>query len=169
MNEDKTKREVAKILMDKNTNTLTNDELIDLILDESIAVDVDKECDENRNTSELLADKVTSLIGSWKFIIFFLFFLIFWITLNIFLIKADPYPFILLNLLLSCLAAFQAPIIMMSQNRDNQRERKRNQNDYKIDLKSEFILEVLYDHIEEVIENQEKILKKLEENGIEIK
>ncbi|MFI3260515.1 MAG: DUF1003 domain-containing protein [bacterium] len=158
-----TKKEIAKILINKNINSLSQDELIDMLLDESVAVDVDKECDANRSFAEELADKATSYIGSWSFILTFACFLVFWILLNIFVISSDPYPFILLNLILSCLAAFQAPIIMMSQNRDNARERKRNQNDYRIDLKSELILEVLYDHIEEIIDNQDKILEYIEE------
>ncbi|MBR6113221.1 MAG: DUF1003 domain-containing protein, partial [Bacilli bacterium] len=75
----------------------------------------------------------------------------------------DPYPFILLNLLLSCLAALQAPIIMMSQNRQAKKDTLRNQNDYRTDLKSELILEDLHDDINKLIKNQNKIIKYIEE------
>ena len=80
--------------------------------------------------------------------------------------NVDPYPFILLNLLLSCIAALQAPIIMMSQNRQAKKDSLRNQNDYRTDLKSELILEELHDHIEILIANQKKIIKLLSENDL---
>ena len=76
----------------------------------------------------------------------------------------DPYPFILLNLVLSCIAAIQAPIIMMSQNRQAEKDSLRNQNDYRTDLKSELILEELHDKMELILKNQRKILKYVEED-----
>ena len=89
----------------------------------------------------------------------------FWIVLNTIVLvgdkSLDPYPFILLNLLLSCLAALQAPIIMMSQNRQAAKDSLRNQNDYRTDLKSELILEELHDKMDEILDNQEKIIKEL--------
>ena len=89
----------------------------------------------------------------------------FWIILNTFILKEgsqiDPYPFILLNLLLSCLAALQAPVIMMSQNRQSAKDSLRNQNDYRTDLKSELILEELHDKMEKILKNQKKIYKRL--------
>lgn len=87
--------------------------------------------------------------------------------LNLYIFKnVDPYPFILLNLVLSCVAALQAPIIMMSQNRAAKKDSMRSQNDYKTDLKSELILEDLHDKMEKIISNQNKILKSLD-NGKE--
>lgn len=77
--------------------------------------------------------------------------------------RVDPYPFILLNLVLSCIAAIQAPIIMMSQNRQAKKDSLRNQNDYRTDLKSELILESLYDHINDILNNQKEIIKLLQE------
>lgn len=77
----------------------------------------------------------------------------------------DPFPFILLNLMLSCVATVQAPIILMSQNRENKRESLRNQNDYRTDLKSEIILESLHDKMDEILKNQRKILKQLDEEN----
>ena len=114
-----------------------------------------------------IADKVSEIAGSWTFILCFSGFLLFWIILNVIILKTDdqidPYPFILFNLLLSCLAALQAPVIMMSQNRQAAKDSLRNQNDYRTDLKSELILEELHDKMEELLRNQRKILKIIDE------
>ena len=113
-----------------------------------------------------VADKVSEIAGSWGFILGFTAFLIFWIVLNTVVLSEgnaiDEYPFILLNLLLSCIAALQAPIIMMSQNRQSAKDSLRNQNDYRTDLKSELILEELHDKMELILKNQKKIMKELE-------
>lgn len=94
-----------------------------------------------------------------------IFFLLLWILSNLFILKeADPYPFILLNLILSCIAALQAPIIMMSQNREAKKDRLRSSNDYKTDLKSELILEELHIEMKKIMSNQAKILKYINEN-----
>ena len=89
--------------------------------------------------------------------------MIFWIILNgkILSVPVDPYPYILLNLVLSCIAAIQAPIIMMSQNRQAHKDSLRNQNDYKTDLKSELILEELHDKMDKILANQRVIMKRL--------
>ena len=96
---------------------------------------------------------------------------LFWVILNAVILsngnELDPYPFILLNLLLSCIAALQAPIIMMSQNRQAAKDSLRNQNDYRTDLKSELILESLHDKIELVLKNQKKIMKYFEQDSNE--
>ena len=113
-----------------------------------------------------IADKVSEIAGSWGFIIGFSSFLIIWVIINSVVLQEgsqmDPYPFILLNLVLSCLAALQAPVIMMSQNRQAAKDSLRNQNDYRTDLKSELILEDLHVKMEEIIRNQKKILKYIE-------
>ena len=115
-----------------------------------------------------VADKVSEIAGSWGFILGFSLFLVFWIVLNGFILtgnnKIDSYPFILLNLLLSCIAALQAPIIMMSQNRQAAKDSLRNQNDYRTDLKSELILEELHNQMDTIIKNQKKIMKSLDNN-----
>lgn len=106
-----------------------------MLVDEPIAVDTDKQSDINRTFGDKVADKITEIAGSWNFIIGMVIFLLLWIMLNIYVLEnADPYPFILLNLLLSCIAALQAPIIMMSQNREAKKDRLRSSNDYKTDL-----------------------------------
>lgn len=93
----------------------------------------------NWSLGQKSADRLTSTMGSWGFIIFFMVFLIIWMLLNVYawISHWDPYPFILLNLVLSCLAAIQAPIILMSQNRENQKDRLRAQYDYEVNKKAE--------------------------------
>lgn len=160
-----TKKEIVKMLLNKNLETKDEEELIDLLVDNPIAVDVDKKAEESLTFGEKMADKFSEIAGSWTFIFVFVFFLIFWVVLNVCILKdgkIDPYPFILLNLVLSCVAAIQAPIIMMSQNRSAKKDSMRNKNDYCTDLKSELILEDLHDKIELVLKNQNKILKILE-------
>ena len=157
------KKEIVKMLL-KNKEDIDEDELMELLFDQPIAVDVDKLDQNNLKFSDKVADKITQIAGSWYFIIGFSLFLIIWILLNLYLWdNVDPYPFILLNLLLSCIAALQARIIMMSQNRQAKKDSLRNQNDYRTDLKSELILEQLHDQIERLAANQRKILKFLEE------
>ena len=155
------KKEIVKMLLNQNLEEKDEEEILDLLLDQPITVDVDKENDAKMTFGDKVADKISEIAGSWTFIILFCSFLIFWIVLNLFLLKdkaIDPYPFILLNLLLSCLAALQAPIIMMSQNRQAKKDTIRNKNDYHTDLKSELILEQLYERLEKIQKNQYKIL-----------
>ena len=108
-----------------------------------------------------ISDKVARFGGSWAFIITFFIILTFWIILNYTLPKSDqfdPYPFILMNLLLSCIAAFQAPIIMMSQNRQEEKDRKQNINDYMVNMKAEMENKALHQKIDLLLEEQIKVL-----------
>ncbi len=141
---------------------------------ESISVNVEKEFISKLTFGEKLSDLIASFGGSWKFIIIFFLIIIFWISINTYVLITrlfDPYPFILLNLVLSCLAAIQAPIIMMSQNRQEARDRNRAEQDYKINLKTELELRQLHqkvDHLliqqwERMVEIQELQLELLEE------
>jgi uncharacterized membrane protein len=119
---------------------------------------------------ERVADKVASFGGSWTFIITFFSFIIFWMILNILFIASkpfDPYPFILLNLILSCLAAIQAPIIMMSQNRQEQKDRQRSEHDYKINLKAELEIKILGEKIDHLLVHQNKKLLEIQEVQID--
>ena len=160
----KTKKEIVQMLLKKQLESTDEEELINMLIDEPIAVDVDKQSDANRTIGDRIADKLTEIAGSWTFIIGIIIFLLLWIILNIYILEnADPYPFILLNLLLSCVAALQAPIIMMSQNREAKKDRLRSSNDYKTDLKSELILEELHIEIKRLTANQNKIIKMLQE------
>ena len=164
MENKKAKKEIVQMLLKKKLDVVDEEELINMLIDEPIAIDVDKQEDANRTFGDKLADKLTQIAGSWKFIIGMIIFLLSWILLNLFVIdNADPYPFILLNLILSCIAALQAPIIMMSQNRESKKDSLRSSNDYKTDLKSELILEELHNEIKRLTANQNKILKYIEE------
>ena len=166
MEKRKTKKEIVKMLLNKNLEVEDEEQLIDLLVDQPIAVDVDKQDKETKQLGDKIADKLTEVAGSWGFIIGFTLFLILWILLNLYVfINVDPYPFILLNLVLSCVAALQAPIIMMSQNRAAKKDSMRSQNDYKTDLKSELILEELHDKMDKIINNQNKIIKYINENN----
>lgn len=158
------KKEIVKQLLNEDLKIDDEEELIEILIDEPIAIDIDKLEDEKRTFGDKLADIVTAIIGSWPFIITFIIFLFFWMFLNEFAHGFDSYPFILLNLILSCIASLQAPIIMMSQNREAKKESLRNKNDYRIDLKSELILEVLHEQMLEIAKNQQKLINILNKN-----
>ena len=169
MEKRKTKKEIVKMLLKSNElEEKDEEELLDLLVDQPISIDVDKQEESKMTRGDRIADKVSEIAGSWGFIIGFSSFLILWIIFNAYILtegnEIDPYPFILLNLLLSCLAALQAPIIMMSQNRQAAKDSLRNQNDYRTDLKSELILEELHDKMEEILKNQRKLLRQFDED-----
>ena len=125
---------------------------VEQLIDERVAANVNALQDERLTFGQQAADRLADYAGSWAFIIGFLLFLGIWIAINAIAIAArwDPYPFILLNLLLSCLAAIQAPIIMMSQNRQEARDRLRAENDYQVNLKAEILLEYLAEQMAEL-------------------
>ena len=120
--------------------------------------------------SERWADRIASFGGSWKFIISFLFFILVWILINVsfYTSKFDPYPFILLNLILSCIAALQAPVIMMSQNRMEQKDRERAKNDYMVNLKSELEIRMLHEKIDHLLITQEENLLEIQKIQLEM-
>ena len=127
-------------------------------------IETDKEA--SLTIGQKLADKIASFGGSWTFIIFFFSFIVIWITLNIWVLlwqPFDPFPFILLNLILSCLAAIQAPIIMMSQNRQEEKDRSRSEYDYKINLKAELEIRLLHEKIDHLIVHQNKRLLDIQQ------
>lgn len=122
-------------------------------------------------TGQKVADKVASFGGSWTFIISFGVFIFIWITINVFWLvnkSFDPYPFILLNLILSCLAALQAPVIMMSQNRQEEKDRQRAKNDYMINLKSELEIRTLHEKIDHFIIDQQQELLEIQKVQVEM-
>lgn len=168
MAQTRTKKDIVKMLL-KNKELENEDEeqLMEILFNEPIAIDVDKLAAENETFGDKVADKVTEVCGSWGFIISFVVILALWMGVNILLVAKhgdsfDPYPFILLNLVLSCVAALQAPVIMMSQNRSAKKDSLRGKNDYKTDLKSELILEELHDQMRKIASTQNKILRMLE-------
>ncbi|HMS99782.1 MAG TPA: DUF1003 domain-containing protein [Saprospiraceae bacterium] len=118
-----------------------------------------------------LADKVATFGGSWSFILTFLFFMAVWIAANVYLLGEkpfDPYPFILLNLILSCIASLQAPIIMMSQNRQEEKDRERAKKDYMINLKSELEIRLLHEKIDHLIIHQQQELLEIQQLQIDM-
>ena len=135
-----------------------------------LSENLQEEVDTKLTTGQRMADKIASFGGSWTFIIAFFSFLALWIIANILLLASrtfDPYPFILLNLMLSCLAAIQAPIIMMSQNRQGQKDRQRAELDYKINLKSELEIQLLNEKIDHLLVHQNKKLLEVQEVQID--
>ncbi len=172
MEKRKTKKDIVKMLLRNNElDERDEEELIDLLFDQPIAIDVDKQEESKMTFGDRVSDKVSEVCGSWGFIILFIIFLAFWVILNVVVLSSDnaidPYPFILLNLLLSTISALQAPIIMMSQNRQAAKDSLRNQNDYRTDLKSELILETLHDQMDDILRNQKRILRYIETIEVE--
>ncbi len=137
------------------------------VIDDELLTDKQKPGIEDELTlGQRMADKIAEFGGSWTFIIFFFSFILVWICMNIFLLQSkvfDPYPFILLNLILSCLASIQAPIIMMSQNRKEQKDRYRGEQDYKVNLKAELEIKLLHEKMDHLILHQNKKLLEIQE------
>lgn len=168
------KPELLNLLLEQESKEITQmDEMVDLLVSKNLSVNVNSEKDEALTLGEKMSDKVAKFAGSWGFIGSFLGVMAIWIVSNIYFLSHpfDKYPFILLNLMLSCIAALQAPIIMMSQNRQEKKDRIRSNNDYKIDLKAEFILEDMYHKLDNILSNQEKMKEQIKslENKKDIK
>ena len=153
---------INRILGPESGEESSGEELIHLLLTSKVTKDIDRR--EKPTLGERVADKIAKVAGSWTFIFLFVGFLVLWIVGNVYLLQKayDPYPFILLNLFLSCVAALQAPVIMMSQNRQEEKDRRRAENDYRINLKSEILVEDLHLKLDKLIENQEIILGRLD-------
>ncbi len=131
-----------------------------------LSENIQDEIEARLTYGQKLADKIAVFGGSWTFIMIFFSFILIWMTMNILLLATkpfDPYPFILLNLILSCLAAIQAPIIMMSQNRQEQKDRQHSEHDYKINLKAELEIKLLSEKIDHLLAHQNKRLLEIQE------
>lgn len=138
---------------------------------EMMASDIDREADKGRSFGEIVADRVASFGGSWRFIGIFALFMIFWMGLNSWALIVgafDPYPYILLNLILSCLAAVQAPVIMMSQNRQEARDRLHAHNDYVVNLKAELEIRLLHEKLDHLLHHQSERLLEIQQIQIEL-
>ena len=161
MKKGKERAKIIKELLDITDKEFTDEELIQQLTMTEI---VENNSNEKTTFGQKAADAVAKFAGSWAFIFSFIAVMVIWMIVNVVLsTKAfDAYPFILLNLVLSCIAAVQAPLIMMSQNRQEVKDRKRAENDYKINLKNELIIDDLHKMIELILENQKKILKELD-------
>lgn len=138
---------------------------------ETLASNINAEFEKDLTLGETLADKIAVFGGSWKFILVFGSVLFIWIIVNtaVLLWKPfDPYPFILLNLILSCLAAIQAPVIMMSQNRQEAKDRLRSEHDYRVNLKAELEIRHLHEKIDHLMSHQWERLVEIQQIQIEL-
>ena len=146
----KSKTALVKKIIRLTDENLDDEQLIHALLEEEIYIG-----DEEDDVSfgDRAADFLARFAGSWLFIISFCIFLAGWILINLFVLfdPFDPYPFILLNLILSCLASVQAPLIMMSQNRQEEKDRRRAEGDYKVSLKSEIIIEDIHHKLDKIL------------------
>lgn len=141
-----------------NLSVLESEVIDKVTANNYISRNVDDDYSGKLTFGQKIADKVAAFGGSWKFIIFFSVFIVLWIAFNSLNKHLDPFPFILLNLLLSCLAAFQAPVIMMSQNRQEAKDRNRAKEDYKVNLKAEMEIRILQEKIDHLILVQQQKL-----------
>lgn len=165
--------EAGKIIHDSNTQLGKLQKIVaDTMREEELIVEnLLNPPKEMLNRGQKISDKVALFGGSWKFIILFGVLLTLWIVFNALAIGKwafDPYPFILMNLILSCIAALQAPIIMMSQNRQEEKDRKRGENDYLINLKAELELRSLHQKIDLLLQEEIKTLFETQAKQLEI-
>ena len=164
---------IKEVLQDEigELSVLDNEVIESLHQHEILASNIEEQFERKLTFGERLSDQIASFGGSWRFIILFGVVLVLWIILNAALLLNrgfDPYPFILLNLILSCLAAMQAPIIMMSQNRAELRDRLRSENDYKINLKAELEIRHLHEKIDHLLRRQYNRLFEIQQIQIEL-
>ena len=160
----KENRKLLREVLKDIRHDMTDDEVLNLLADSKISQRPDSEKFKS-TLGQRAADAIAKFAGSWAFIFSFTGVLILWMVVNTLLAaKAfDPYPFILLNLVLSCVAAIQAPLIMMSQNRQEEKDRRRAENDYKVNLKTEIMIEDLYDKVNLILAKQAALEKQLQE------
>lgn len=142
---------------------MSDEEILTLLAQSKIS---EKPGKEKYTLGQRAADKIAKFAGSWAFIFSFTGVLILWMVINAVLASKafDPYPFILLNLVLSCVAAIQAPLIMMSQNRQEEKDRRRAENDYKVNLKIEIMIEDLYDKVNAILAKQSALERQARED-----
>jgi len=165
----KFRKKYLELLIEEEVGELSNleNEVVNAIARNKLVSDnIEVELDKKLTFGERLSDRIANFGGSWTFIIYFFTALFLWIGINIFvLVKKpfDPYPFILLNLILSCLASIQAPIIMMSQNRKEARDRLRSENDYKINLKAELEIRVIHEKLDHMVAHQNQKMLEIQE------
>ena len=158
----KENRKLLKEVLKDIQRDMTDEEVLALLADSRVSVSPAEE--KKRYTlGQRAADTIARFAGSWAFIFSFTGGLVLWMVVNALLAARafDPYPFILLNLVLSCIAAIQAPLIMMSQNRQEEKDRRRAENDYKVNLKTEIMIEDLYDKVNAILAKQTALEKRL--------
>ena len=162
---DETKLKLVKEILDDDIIGKEDEDILHALLHQHISLDAISDHDSKLTIGQKAADGLAKFAGSWTFIIYFFIILLLWVVLNAIVLSKpfDIYPFILMNLILSCLAAIQAPVIMMSQNRQEQKDRLRAKNDYKVNLKSEIIVEDIHIKLDTIIEQQAEMLKRIYE------
>ena len=163
----KENRKLLKEVLRDIQKDMTDEEVLSLLADSRVSVNPAEE-KAKYTLGQRAADAIAKFAGSWAFIFSFTGVLVLWMVINTVLAAQafDPYPFILLNLVLSCVAAIQAPLIMMSQNRQEEKDRRRAENDYKVNLKTEIMIEDLYDKVNAILAKQSALEKRLNaQNG----
>lgn len=162
------KRYLASLISEESgeLNELEKEVINAIAGNQLLSQNIEPEITERLSFGDKVADSIAEFGGSWTFIGIFFLFLFVWMGINIFILVTkpfDPYPFILLNLILSCIAAIQAPVIMMSQNRQEIKDRVRNEHDYKINLKAELEIKLLHEKIDHLLVHQNKHLLEIQE------
>ena len=155
---EKNKKLIGEVLSDIRRD-MTDEEVLALLADSKLSANPSQ---EKYTIGQRAAEKIAKFAGSWAFIFSFTGLLLLWMAINVLLAARafDAYPFILLNLVLSCVAAIQAPLIMMSQNRQEEKDRRRAENDYKVNLKTEIMIEEIYNKLNRLLEAQGAEKKK---------
>ena len=161
----KENRKLLREVLNDIRHDMTDEEVLDLLADSKVSVRPESGKEEY-TLGQRAADSIAKFAGSWAFIFSFSGVLILWMVVNVLLAAGafDPYPFILLNLVLSCVAAIQAPLIMMSQNRQEEKDRRRAENDYKVNLKTEIMIEDLYDKVNAILAKQSALERQARED-----
>ena len=155
-------RLIREVLADVRRD-MTDEEILALLSESRVSENTERPLQKD-TLGQRAADRIAKFAGSWGFIFTFVAVLLAWMVGNVLLAAGafDPYPFILLNLVLSCVAAIQAPLIMMSQNRQEEKDRRRAENDYKVNLKTEIMIEDLYDKVNAILAKQNALEKRLQ-------
>ena len=161
----KENRKLLREVLNDIRRDMTDEEVLDLLADSKVSVRPEGG-KEKYTLGQRAADSIAKFAGSWAFIFSFSGVLILWMVVNVLLAAGalDPYPFILLNLVLSCVASIQAPLIMMSQNRQEEKDRRRAENDYKVNLKTEIMIEDLYDKVNAILAKQSALERQIRED-----
>jgi len=161
-------KQLAQLIDDENgeLNLLEKEVVVSISSNKILSENIEEEIEEKLTFGQKIADQIATFGGSWTFIIIFFSFLFTWMAINTWVLASRPfdsYPFILLNLILSCLAAIQAPIIMMSQNRQEHKDRIRSEHDYKVNLKAELEIKILNEKVDHLLTHQSKRLMEIQQ------
>lgn len=160
--------DLIRMILEDETSALEEQELLSLLTQQRLSRNVSLEHHTGLTAGEKMADRIARFAGSWIFIGIFMATLALWIIVNSIVLTAkpfDPYPFILMNLVLSCVAALQAPVIMMSQNRQEKKDRIRAEHDYEVNLKAEILVEDIIKRLEKIEQNQAELARRLLDDG----